>query len=682
MDIQEQILKLLQMLQGGGGNAQPYGSIAPNIQVQPGAVQGRGYTPPEMQQLQVPSMMDLLAPEVNLPSLESSLGYTPASQEEIRKEPSIEEILTGTDSGAPIPPQNYTTGGTMEEYAPASESPQPSGDESPTDTVIRVAKEEGVDPAIALSFWDQESSRSTDLGLKGPTLEKGKWKGHYGRGPWQIMTFHGDIPNTFEGHTRWAMKHIKERGIEGYYGKGKVPGMPNMPSSKEYAQQVLNRADKIDARTASTGNKSWTDKSVMPTGFVDPDRPEAPRIDTSNRGAYEKALPPRGESLADKILKKFDNGDFDEATKTGFEMADSPIFQFFAGNTKLGLAFDRKHQELRDRKLKEHIADELPPYLRDIWRFNPKMAWEMAKYETADDVRENNRLWEARKADIGDASAREKAQILADQKAAGGGDWTNLSSTGKDWLMYKQIERTQGKEAADQYWNAVMNQKDPEHAYRLKSAEAQGRMFPQDMKDVYVQAKAYETQVEDALQTQNIIQKVYDLSGASGWPQVGAWLKETPQNQLRALAETLKGRITIEKMQALKDASKQGATGFGQITEKELTLLQNSLDAINLDSDPETLRSTLIEVMDHYMEVQRQKQLGYEELAAWYNRYNTEEYLQKPLPGQLDPNALKDFDPWSNIQKAEEVLRGGNRQGIARPPRSKTGPIDFDFNSL
>lgn len=108
--------------------------------------------------------------------------------------------------------------------------------------VHRIAIEEGVPPAILDSVWAQESGRSTDLNKKGPTIEKGKYAGHWGRGPWQIMTFHGEIPNDFEWQTRWAAKYIKAHGVEAYFGKGSVPGMPNMPTSKEYYQQVMERA--------------------------------------------------------------------------------------------------------------------------------------------------------------------------------------------------------------------------------------------------------------------------------------------------------------------------------------------------------------------------------------------------------------------------------------------------------
>jgi hypothetical protein len=122
---------------------------------------------------------------------------------------------------------------------------------NPRQIIIEEARRAGVDPAVALSIWEQESGGSTDLSVRGPVLPSGKWKGHYARGPWQIMSFHGDIPNDFRGQTRWAMQHLKERGVRGYYGTGN-PVVPGHPTTDQYEAEVLGRAGKIDPRTAST----------------------------------------------------------------------------------------------------------------------------------------------------------------------------------------------------------------------------------------------------------------------------------------------------------------------------------------------------------------------------------------------------------------------------------------------
>ena len=110
--------------------------------------------------------------------------------------------------------------------------------------IAESARKYGVDPAIALSVWEQESGQSLDLGLKGETIQRGKWKGSYARGPWQIMSFHGDLPDDFEGQTDWAMRHLAERGVRGYYGEG-TPGVPGHPTTSQYEEQVLARAGQV-----------------------------------------------------------------------------------------------------------------------------------------------------------------------------------------------------------------------------------------------------------------------------------------------------------------------------------------------------------------------------------------------------------------------------------------------------
>lgn len=116
------------------------------------------------------------------------------------------------------------------------------GDPAAEAVVRRVAVEEGVDPDILVSVWQQESSGSTDLARQGQPLQTGPNAGAYARGPFQIMSFHGPIPEDFEGQARWAARHLRERGVRGYYGTGKAP--PGFPSTDEYEAQVMARAGK------------------------------------------------------------------------------------------------------------------------------------------------------------------------------------------------------------------------------------------------------------------------------------------------------------------------------------------------------------------------------------------------------------------------------------------------------
>lgn len=141
------------------------------------------------------------------------------------------------------------------------------------DIVVRVAQEEGVDPALALSVWMQESSGSTDLGKTGEVIKKGKNAGHYARGPWQIMSFHGEIPQDFEGQTRWAMRHLKEGGdtpegmLRRYYGSGQAPD--GHPTTSQYAQEVMQRAQRYRAPALGSAAKGLAHKDPGKGGLID-----------------------------------------------------------------------------------------------------------------------------------------------------------------------------------------------------------------------------------------------------------------------------------------------------------------------------------------------------------------------------------------------------------------------------
>lgn len=131
--------------------------------------------------------------------------------------------------------------------------------------VIEEAISAGINPDVALSLWKQESGQSTDIAMRGPVLPKGKWAGHYARGPWQIMSFHGPIPEDFRGQTQWAMKHLKERGLRGYYGTGS-PVVEGHPTTDQYVAQVMGRVGKpVDVRMASAGEDT-TAPMRGPTG--------------------------------------------------------------------------------------------------------------------------------------------------------------------------------------------------------------------------------------------------------------------------------------------------------------------------------------------------------------------------------------------------------------------------------
>jgi hypothetical protein len=186
--------------------------------------------------------------------------------------------------------------------------------------VIESALRHGVDPKIALSVWQQESGGSTDLGLRGQTIQKGKWKGHWARGPWQIMTFHGEIPDSFEGQTDWAMRHLKERGVRGYYGEG-TPGVAGHPSTDQYEAQVLRRAGRlpVDVRMASAD-------SELPPEMQTPGDPRTGQAQMNGSLPPELGDMPFGAQMYQDLMAE------QEAQKPSFgeRLATDPFFQMGA----------------------------------------------------------------------------------------------------------------------------------------------------------------------------------------------------------------------------------------------------------------------------------------------------------------------------------------------------------------
>jgi hypothetical protein len=142
------------------------------------------------------------------------------------------------------------------------------------ETVHRIATEAGVDPAVMLSVWGQESGYSTNTKMKGVELSKGRGRAV---GPFQVVPhYHPDFPidGTFEEQARYAAKYLGEVGVEGYYGKGKAPD--GHPTTKQYGGSVADRAN--------AWNEFYASRADAAGGFMAKGEKKA--------GASEKATDP------------------------------------------------------------------------------------------------------------------------------------------------------------------------------------------------------------------------------------------------------------------------------------------------------------------------------------------------------------------------------------------------------
>jgi hypothetical protein len=70
--------------------------------------------------------------------------------------------------------------------------------------------------------------------------------------------------------------------------------------------------------------------------------------------------------------------------------------------------------------------------------------------------------------------------------------------------------------------------------------------------------------------------------------------------QFDQVAETLKSALSLDKLAEMKAMSPTGASGFGALSEKELSLLTSALTSLDVGQSTETLKKNLGKVGTHY----------------------------------------------------------------------------------
>ncbi len=74
----------------------------------------------------------------------------------------------------------------------------------------------------------------------------------------------------------------------------------------------------------------------------------------------------------------------------------------------------------------------------------------------------------------------------------------------------------------------------------------------------------------------------------------------TPAFNVQKRIDTIKANIGIEQLQAMRDASKSGSSGFGQLAVKELDALQSSMGNLDVAQSKDQLVKSLTDVQQHY----------------------------------------------------------------------------------
>ena len=99
-----------------------------------------------------------------------------------------------------------------------------------------------------------------------------------------------------------------------------------------------------------------------------------------------------------------------------------------------------------------------------------------------------------------------------------------------------------------------------------------------------------------------------------------SWLSSTAAGKVRAHVATLKSKVALSTMMRLKEASTTGATGFGQMNEKELQIIIDDMGALDPDNtDPPIFLQTVGRLEERYNRViaQAQRTVPPAQLREW-----------------------------------------------------------------
>jgi len=167
-----------------------------------------------------------------------------------------------------------------------------------------------------------------------------------------------------------------------------------------------------------------------------------------------------------------------------------------------------------------------------------------------------------------------------------------------------------------------------------------------------------ETDLDKSATTLATTSAVLDLLDNSDQPVTGtlsrpfALLSNTPAGRIRSYVTTLQSGVALSTMMRLKEASSTGATGFGQMNQKELGLLINDIGALDPDTtEPDIFRATVKRIEDRAKRVvedikrnvspERIAELGLQDLLASFSEGGSSG------AGNIDYNAPEPPPEWA-----------------------------------
>ena len=95
----------------------------------------------------------------------------------------------------------------------------------------------------------------------------------------------------------------------------------------------------------------------------------------------------------------------------------------------------------------------------------------------------------------------------------------------------------------------------------------------------------------------------------AGWGSLVDIIPTSDAKSLAGLVDTIKSNIVIDRLSQMKEASKTGASGFGQLNLSELEALRSSIASLDRKQDPKVLKENLKIVAEYFDSLNRQMNL-------------------------------------------------------------------------
>lgn len=170
---------------------------------------------------------------------------------------------------------------------------------------------------------------------------------------------------------------------------------------------------------------------------------------------------------------------------------------------------------------------------------------------------------------------------------------------GQERLLGRKLEADEAKQIRDQEFRAIESEKD--RANRLTLADKRQKLAD----PIQVQANLQKQSAEFADTLSSIDDLDKDISLATvGFADWVKGIPTTPAKSFAARLETLKAKIGLGELQAMKSASKTGGSGLGAVSNFELRALQGAKGALDQALGPEDFRAQLKRVRDSFEKIQ------------------------------------------------------------------------------